>query len=187
MTAQAEIAFDTDKDYEVVDGKMEEKMAGGKHGRTIMRLGARLQMHVEAHNLGDTYSPDTTFQIGVNERLPDLAFVSAARVPEEDVPEGKWEIAPDLAVEVISPNDLWDKVNSKVAAYFAAGVREVWLVSLGQRTVSIYNSPTQVRILKEDDELTSEELLPGFRCRVSEIFGRPVIHNSEEDFEETTQ
>jgi Uma2 family endonuclease len=180
MTAQAEIAYDTDKDYEVVDGIMEEKMAGGKHGRTIMRLGARLQMHVEARNLGDIYSPDTTFQIGQNERLPDLAFVSAERVPEDGVPDGKWEIAPDLAVEVISPNDSWDKVNSKVAAYFAAGVHEVWLVSLGQRTISIYSSPTQVRILKEDDELTSEELLPGFRCRASEIFGKTASKDSEE-------
>jgi Uma2 family endonuclease len=180
MTAQAEIAYDIDKDYEVVDGIMEEKMAGGKHGRTIMRLGARLQMHVEARNLGDIYSPDTTFQIGQNERLPDLAFVSVERIPEEGVPEGKWEIAPDLAIEVISPNDPWEKVNSKVAAYFAAGVREVWLVSLGQRTISIYNSPTQIRILKEDDELTSEELLPGFSCRLSEIFGEPVSKNSEE-------
>jgi Uma2 family endonuclease len=158
---------------------MEEKMAGGKHGRTVMRLGARLQMHVEARHLGDIYSPDTTFQIGSNERLPDLAFVSAARVPEDGVPIGKWEIAPDLAVEIISPSDSWDKVNRKVAAYFAAGVREVWLVSLDQRTISIYTSPTQARILTEDDELTSEELLPGFRCRVSEIFGQPVSEDAE--------
>jgi len=187
MTAQTEIALDTDKDYEVVDGKMEEKMAGARHGRVCARLIARLDIHVETNDLGGIYTPDTTFQIGANERLPDISFVSSARIPEEGDPIGKWEIAPDLAVEVISPNDLWDKVNSKVAAYFAAGVREVWLVSLEQRTVSIYNSPTQVRILKEDDELTSEELLPGFRCRVSEIFGRYVIHNSEGDTEETTQ
>ncbi len=173
MTAQAEMALDTERDYEVIDGRMEEKMAGAKHGQTIMRLGARLQIHVEAHGLGDIYSPDTTFQIGLNDRLPDLAFVSAARVPEDGVPYGKWAIAPDLAVEVISPNDAWEKVNFKVAAYFDAGVSEVWLVSLGQRTVSIYNSPTQIRILPEGDELTSEELLPGFRCRVGDIFGKP--------------
>lgn len=183
MTAQAESAFDTDLDYEVIDGRMQAKMAGGKHGQTIMRLGARLQMHVEAHQLGDIYSPDTTFQIGVNERLPDLAFVSAARVPENGVPEGKWGIAPDLAVEVISPNDAWDRVNRKVAAYFAAGVREVWLVSLGQRTVSLFNSPTQFRILSEDDELASVELLPGFRCRVGEIFGKLVSADPEEQLQ----
>jgi Uma2 family endonuclease len=179
MTAQAEIAFDTDRDYEVVDGKMEEKMAGARHGRVCARLIVRLGAHVETNGLGGIYTPDTTFQIGSNERLPDVSFVSSARIPEEGDPIGKWEIAPDLAVEIISPSDSWDKVNRKVAAYFAAGVREVWLVSLDQRTISIYTSPTQARILKEDDELTSEELLPGFHCRVSELFGQPVNEDAE--------
>lgn len=172
MTAHAEMALDTERDYEVVDGRMEEKMAGAKHGRVCARLIVRLGAHVEASDLGAIYTPDTTFQIGLNERLPDIGFVSSARIPEEGDPLGKWEIAPDLAVEVISPNDAWEKVNLKVAAYFAAGVSEVWLVSLGQRAVSIYNSPTQIRILSESDDLTSEQLLPGFRCRVGDIFGK---------------
>ncbi len=154
-------------------------MADGEHDRTVMLLGARLQMHVEARNLGDIYSPDTTFQIGSNERLPDLAFVSAARVPEGAVPEDRRGIAPDLAIEVISPDDLWDEVNCKLAAHFVAGAWEVWLVSPGLRTVSIHISPTRFRILKEDDDLTSEELLPGFHCRVSEIFGKPVSEDAE--------
>jgi Uma2 family endonuclease len=172
MTAVPEMAFDTDRDYEIVDGQWEEKMAGARHGRTIMRLGARLQLFVEEHSLGDLYSPDTTFQIGQNERLADLAFVSAARIPADGVPEGKWEFAPDLAVEVVSPNDFWQKVNRKVHEYFAAGVRQVWLVSTDEREVSIYDSPTQITVLTENDELSSEALLPGFRCRVSDIFGK---------------
>lgn len=174
MTAQVEMALDTDRDYEVIDGKMEEKMAGAKHGRVCARLIVRLGGHVEANDLGAIYTPDTTFQIGSNERLPDIGFVSSARIPEEGDPDGKWELAPDLAVEIISPNDIWEKVNAKVAAYFAAGVQEVWLVSLGQRTVSVYNSPTQIRILPDNAELTSEKLLPGFRCCVGEIFGKPL-------------
>lgn len=173
MTAVTELALDTDKDYEVVDGQMEEKMAGAMHGRTIMRLGARLQIHVEEHNLGDLFSPDTTFQIGRNERLPDLAFVAAARIPEGGVPEGKWEIAPDLAIEVVSPNDLWKKVNRKVREYFAAGVRQVWLVSTDEREVYIYDAPAKITVLTENDELASETLLPGFHCRVGDIFGQP--------------
>jgi Uma2 family endonuclease len=59
-----------------------------------------------------------------------------------------------------------------MADYFAAGVREVWLISLRLKTVSIYTSLTQVRILAEHDELRSESLLPGFRCRVGDIFGK---------------
>ena len=91
-------------------------------------------------------------------------------MPEGGEPEGLWPIAPDLAIEVISPNDLWEKVQSKVQEYFAAGVRQVWLVSWQQRTVSIYDSPTHVTILTEEDTLTSPTLLPGFSCRVSDIF-----------------
>ena len=125
-------------------------MAGARHGRVIMRLGARLEMHVEQHQLGGIYSPATTFQIGRNERLPDLA------------------------IEVISPNDLWEKVQSKVQEYFAAGVRQVWLISWLQRTVSIYDSLTHVTILTEDDILTSPVLLPDFSCRVSDIFQQPT-------------
>jgi len=173
MDVSTAVTLDPDKDYEVVDGQPEEKaMAGARHGRVVMRLGARLEMHVEQHGLGDIYSPDTTFQIGRNERLPDLAFVSAARIPDSGEPEGIWPMAPDLAIEVISPNDLWERVQSKVQEYFAAGVRQVWLVSWQQRTVSIYDSSTHVTILTEDDTLTSEALLPGFRCRVSDIFQR---------------
>ena len=175
MDASTAVALDPEKDYEIVDGQPEEKaMAGARHGSVVMRLGARLQMHVEQHHLGGIYSPDTTFQIGRNERLPDLAFVSTGRMPDSGEPEGIWPMAPDLAIEVISPNDLWEKVQSKVQEYLIAGVRQVWLVSWQQRTVSIYDSPTHITILTEDDTLTSNALLPGFSCRVSEIFQRPV-------------
>jgi Uma2 family endonuclease len=173
MTTVAELALDPERDFEIVNGKPEVKeMAGAKHGSTIMRLGARLVNHVEPNDLGIIYSPDTTFTIGEDERLPDLGFVSATRIPPEGEPEGIWEIAPDLAIEVISPNDVLEKVNAKMADYFAAGVREVWLISLRLKTVSIYNSLTQVRILGEHDDLISETLLPGFRCRVGDIFGK---------------
>ena len=166
------LELDPDRSYEIVDGKPEEKMAGARHGGVIMRLGWRLGMHVETNRLGGIYSPDTTFLIGKNERMPDLAFVSAARIPPEGEPEGPWLIAPDLAVEVISPNDVWDKVHRKLHDYFAAGVREVWLIAPEFREVQIYGSPTQFRVLTESDELTSAEL-PGFRCPVGEIF-QPV-------------
>ncbi len=172
MTPKLELAYDPEREYEFVNGQWEAKeMAGARHGSTIMRLGARMQMHVEAKELGAIYSPDTTFTFGKQERLPDLAFVAAARIPAEGEPEGIWKIAPDLAVEVISPNDFWVKVQGKLADYFAAGVREVWLVNSEQRTVSQYHALTTVQILDEDADLHSE-LLPGFHCRVGDIFGK---------------
>lgn len=174
-----EIALDPELEYEIVNGNPEVKeMASMRHGGTIMRLGIRLGMYIEANDLGSIYSPDTTFMIGQNQRLPDLAFVSNARMPEEGEVDGIAPIAPDLAIEVISPNDVLEKVTSKIEDYFAAGVRQVWLVSLRGRTVSIYDSPTKVTILTENEDLTSEAILPGFRCRIAEIFGKKPVPSS---------
>lgn len=174
MSTTIEIAVDPDKTYEIVDGRPEEKeMGGAKHGGVGARLGRRLGTHVEKTRLGEVYGPDTSFKIGRNERIPDVSFVAAARIPPDGEPDNVWPIPPDLAIEVISPNDVYEKVLAKVREYFEAGVRQVWLVSVEQRTVMIYVSPTEVVILEEHDELDGGEIVPGFRCRVSEIFTLP--------------
>jgi Uma2 family endonuclease len=175
MAITTGIALDPDKEYEVVAGQPEEKVMGGaRHGGVGVRLIVRLASYVETHQLGGVYGPDTTFQIGENERIPDASFVSAARLPVEGEPEGLWPIAPDLAVEIISPNDLYEKVISKVEEYFAGGVRQVWLLSPEHKTVTIFHSPTRTVILTEAEDLVSEELIPGFRCRIADLFRSPV-------------
>jgi Uma2 family endonuclease len=75
-----------------------------------------------------------------------------------------------LAVEVLSPDDSPRKVEQKTAEWLAGGTREVWNVSPKRRTVTVHCSQTDVRVLTEDDELDGGALLPGFRCKVSEIF-----------------
>lgn len=175
MSVTTEILPDSEKEYEIVDGQPEEKIMGGaRHGGVGTRLIIRLGNHVETNKLGGVYGPDTTFQIGNNQRLPDVSFVSVSRIPPEGEPEGIWPMAPDLAVEIISPNDLFEKVISKVSEYFSAGVRQVWLVSPEHRTVIIYNSPSHTTILSESDDLTGDDILPGFRCRVAELFQSPA-------------
>ena len=175
MSVSPEIIAAPDKEYEIVDGHPEEKeMGGARHSGVGVRLVTRLGLHVERDHLGGVYGPDATFKIGHNERLPDVAFVSASRIGPEGEPDGIWRIAPDLAVEIVSPNDLFEKVISKVHEYLAAGVRQVWLVSPEHRTIIIYHSPTQTTILSEHDYLVSEELLPGFRCSVAELFRQPT-------------
>lgn len=179
MAVATELALDPEREFEIVNGKPEVKdMAGARHGGVTARLIGKLVSHVEDNFLGGVYTPDTTFMIGANERLPDIGFVSADRIPEDGEPENLWTIAPDLAVEVISPNDMWEKVSRKVANYFAAGVREVWLVSPEQQTITIHHSPTNTSILSADDELTSEQLLPGFHCRVGEIFQPSILRRN---------
>ncbi|MGH9838594.1 MAG: Uma2 family endonuclease [Blastocatellia bacterium] len=126
MSVTTEVAFDLGKEFELVNGVPEEKeMAGARHGGVGSRLHRRLGNFVEENNLGEVYGPDTTFLIGENQRMPDCAFVPAEKIPPEGEPEGIWEIAPDLAVEVVSPNDLFEKVQDKIWNYFNAGVKQV--------------------------------------------------------------
>ena len=73
----------------------------------------------------------------------------------------------------MSPNDLLEKVDDQIRDYFAAGVRQVWLISPKFQTVTVYDAPTKVTVLSEEDRMVSEALLPGFRCCISELFQLP--------------
>lgn len=170
MSAVMEIALDPDKSYEIVNGQPEEKeVAGGKHGVICVNLSSELRIYAKTTGRGLTCS-EVNFKIGQNERIPDIAFVVAERVPQGGMPEGVVGFAPDLAVEIISPNDVHDKVSEKVLEYLEAGVRQVWLVSPRLRSITIFRSATDVQIFTEGSDLTSEDLLPGFRCSLKEIF-----------------
>src|SRR5262249_4272700 len=107
-------------------------------------------------------------------RRPDVAFVSAERWPlDRDLPEeADWEVVPDLAVEVISPHEVFQLVLAKVREYLQAGVRQVWVVVPSERQVQVFESPSQVRILIENDELEGGTLLPGFRLSVGPLSQR---------------
>jgi Uma2 family endonuclease len=110
MTSIISLNFDPDKEYEIIAGQPEEKtMGGARHSGVGVRLIMRLASHVETHQLGGVYGPDATFQIGENQRIPDVAFVAATRFPVDGEPEGIWPMPPDLAVEIISPYDLYGK------------------------------------------------------------------------------
>ena len=170
MSTMTAVALDPDRLYEIVDGQPEEKeIPGARHSGICARLTVKLGMYLAANPLGGLYV-EGSFQIGRNERIPDLAFVSAARMPPEGEPDSKWPIPPDLAVEVISPNDLYEKVHAKTMEYLAAGVQQVWLVSPEQHTVTIYRSATDITAVAGDGALVSEDLFPGFRCPLREIF-----------------
>lgn len=182
MTATAELTspevatpppfalIDPEKQLEWVNGHAEVKeMAGARHSRIGTQLITEIGIYLKVNRVGALYGPDATFMIGSRQRLPDVSFVSAARIPPEGDPIGIWTIAPDLAVEIISPNDLIEEVEAKIHAYFAASVQQVWLVSPQFQTITIYDSPTKSTILQAGDELTSP-LLPGFRCPVSTLF-----------------
>lgn len=170
------------KEYEILTqeahevNEEEKNMAGARHSGVGTRLIIKLGQYLEVNEIGAVYGPDATYKLTTKDRLPDVSFIAAARIPDEGEPVGSWELAPDLAVEVISPNDVYDQVVGKVAEYFAAGVKQVWLISPEYKTVTLYRSPSQAITLFEDEELTSEEMLPGFRCAIRDLFKQPQRH-----------
>jgi Uma2 family endonuclease len=172
--AEIETVLDPEKEYEIVNGQPEEKeMAGALHSGVGTRLIIELGYFCKLNKLGAIYGPDATFQIGINERLPDVSFISATRLPQDGEPTTKWMMVPDLAVEIISPNDLYGKVKGKIHEYLAAGVREVWIVEPEFKMITIYRAQTDFTVFSEEDELRSEALLPGFRLKLSELFQLP--------------
>jgi Uma2 family endonuclease len=175
MSGVMEVALNPEKNYEIVNGQPEEKeMPGGKHGVISANLSGELRNYSKTTKRGLACS-ETSFKIGRNERIPDVAFIIAERVPADGMPEGLVDFHPDLAVEIISPNDVHDKVGEKVLEYLEAGVRQVWLVSQKLRSITIFRSLTDVQVFTEDNDLVSEDLLPGFRCSLREIFRTSVV------------
>lgn len=101
-------------------------------------------------------------------RAPDVAYWSRERLPE--LPNKFTDVVPDLAVEVVSPGDTYQQVSEKVFHYLEHGVRMVWLVEPELRTVTIYRSLQEARVLRQSDEIDGADVLPGFKCVVSEFF-----------------
>jgi Uma2 family endonuclease len=160
--------------YELVSGELRiMSPAGSRHGRIALRLGSLLEQFVRQGRLGATFGAETGFILARNPdtvRAPDAAFVAAARVPASGLPDGYFPGAPDLGVEVISPSEAAAEINRKVGEYFAAGARLVWIVYPDTRQVVVFRSARASVALGADDTLDGGELLPGFACRVAEIF-----------------
>lgn len=180
MQATAEGKLDPDRSYEFVDGEWKEKeMPSAKHSGVCGRLMGEFVVYLRGNRIACLY-PEASFQIGQRERIPDLALIMRERIPAAGEPETKWMISPDIAIEVISPNDLDEEVQDKVDEYLAAGVKQVWLVRPKQQIITIYRSRTNIIAFPEESELLCEDLLPGFRCRLRDIFNLPTAPSSNE-------
>jgi len=156
---------------ELVDGEIVVSPAGAPHGRIIMRLGARLEMHVEAGELGELLDSSTgCWMPAGNLRVPDITFVSHERMPG-GVTEGFLRVVPDLVVEVLSPGDSQRLILDKVGEYLAAGVRLAWVIDPASRSAACYRSLTNVRVVHEEDDLDGEDVVPGFKCRLADVLG----------------
>lgn len=163
--------------YEVVDGEKVELSPMSIYASWIAsRIDRRIGSHAETHGLGTVIVEGLFILDPVKNlrRRPDVAFVSAEKWPvDQPLPEsGDWEMIPDLAVEVVSPNDIFQDVLAKMHEYFRLGVKQVWIVLPLDREIYFYDSPKDVRILTDVEELDGGELLPGLRLPVSSLFQR---------------
>lgn len=165
---------DDDTRCELVRGRVvREPPAGFEHGRLANRILYLLTRFVEEHGGGEIVASETGFVLFDDPptvRAPDAAFVAAGRVPSP-APAGFGRLAPDLAVEVISPSNTLAELHAKVTDYLDAGTRLVWALDPGTRTITVYRSRKEIRLLAGGDELDGEDVLPGFRVRSSKIFG----------------
>jgi len=146
--------------------------SGSLHAIVAATLGGILYDYVTQRKLGSVFGAEGGFRIGHDPdtvRAPDAAFVSAARMPAS-IPAGFFPGPPDLAVEVLSPNDRASEVLGKVADWLEAGCRKVWVVDPEMQSIAVYAPKAEMRVLHLADTLTDEDVLPGFQIEVRKIF-----------------
>jgi Uma2 family endonuclease len=171
--------FPSDSLYEIIDGvKVEMPPMSADSSAAGSDLATILTIWGLANNVGKAYG-EMLFRFApgaTKNRRPDVAFVSftkwarGVRPPQTNA----WDILPDVCVEVVSPNDNADEVETKVEEYLAAGVPMVWVVYPRHERVYVYDSPTQIRRFRKADTVDGGAVLPGFQLPLAELFLPPA-------------
>jgi Uma2 family endonuclease len=174
QTETALSCVESDLLYEVVDGQIVEKKPMGAYEILVGSfLNTCLDGFARTSNCGRAVSEILfDFGAGLSQRRPDVSYVSYERWSRQRcVPRTQgWAVVPELAVEVISPSNTFEEVVGKVHEYFQVGVQHVWVVAPPQQQVYVYQSPSHIRVLNVQDELTGEPFLPGFSLKLSALF-----------------
>ena len=161
-----------DKRVELVRGVLVvREPAGSTHGLVAMNLGVELAVYVKRTGAGAVYAAATGFQLATDPdtvRAPDVAFVTRDRLPPRGA-TGYPALAPDLAVEVLSPGDRPGEVLAKVADWLSAGTRLVWVVDPARRIARVYRADGSETLLTADQALDGEDVLPGLSCPLEGI------------------
>ena len=157
---------------ELVRGELRTMIPPGfEHGRIAVNLTGPIASHVKTHGLGTVVAAETGFFLSRDPdtvRAPDVAFVRATR--PAGPPRGYYPGAPDLAVEVLSPDDRPGYVREKVAEWLEAGTLAVWVVDPGKRTVTVHEPGERAAVFSEGELLSGGDLLPGFELAVHDVF-----------------
>lgn len=171
--------------YELVDGQLVEREdMGGVSTWVAARIVAFL-VAFENENGGFAFGDGVGYQCFPFDpnrvRIPDASYIGPGGLENDEIPEGHIPVPPDLAVEVVSPNDLFYNVENKIDEYLRAGVKMVWLVNPELRTIRIVRGNiVNAKQVGPGDELTGDDVLPGFRCAVSKLFPKPKVSEETE-------
>jgi len=161
-----------DKRSELVRGVLYvREPAGFRHGDVAMQFGLVVGGFVRQHKLGRTFAAETgfTLQRGPDTvRAADVAFISTERLPDRDT-RGFAEVAPDLVVEVLSPDNRPGEVLAKVADWLSAGCRLVWVLDPIRREGRSYRADGSQVLLGAHDAFDGEDVLPGFSCSLESV------------------
>jgi Uma2 family endonuclease len=162
-----------DKRTELVRGRMiVREPAGFRHGDVAMAIALLMGPFVKANNLGRVLAAETGFVLFTNPdtvRAPDVSFVRHEKIPDP-LPKGYAPFSPDLAVEVLSPDDRSGEVLEKVGDWLNAGTLLVWIVDPEKRNGRVHRADGSVTVIAESESFDGEEVLPGFTCPLREIF-----------------
>ena len=158
---------------ELIDGRfVPMPPTGWPHARAEVKVSSRLARFAEVSGLGTVLGGEAGIIIRRDPdtlRGADVAYISRERLAQASS-QGYLDVAPELIVEIVSPNDRWTDLTAKLEDYFSIGVDLVWVVDPQRRRVSCYRSPTDLALLGPADTLTAELILPGFMLPVSELF-----------------
>lgn len=160
--------------YELIDGKLVERHMGAKSNRVAVRVSRFLDEHAQTHGQGHVFSSDCGYRCfdwkPLQVRKPDVSVVVPGRLKDEEIPVGYILIYPDLAVEVVSKNDLADEIEGRRVDFMRAGTRLLWVIYPEFRTVHVFRKDGSALALGENGELGGEDVLPGFACKVAALF-----------------
>jgi Uma2 family endonuclease len=162
------------KSYELVRGQLVERSMGVESSWIASQLIVRLGRFCEDQQIGWVLQADCGYQCFPHDpgmvRKADVSFIRRGRFPGDILPKKGWaRIAPDLAIEVVSPNDRAVVLDEKLADYHKAGVPLVWVIYSESCSVMVYRRDGSISRLLEEDELSGEDVVPGFRCKIREI------------------
>ncbi len=179
LTPEDLLAMPDGKSYELVGGQLEGRNMGVESSWVAGRILVRLGQFSEEHKLGWALPADSGYQCFPHDpgmvRRPDVSFVKTGRFPGDVLPKGWARVPPDLVVEVLSPNDLVYKLEEKLSDYRKVGVPLVWVINPESRTVMVYRRDDSISRLQDDDELSGEDVVPGFRCPIRETLQPPGL------------